>query len=190
MKTKKSHTKATVWHVLVFALVLWISFSYRNDLTYADMEPLLSILQNTSAMVFTIMGIWIAYLYPNAIIRILQPSKVEAVFSEEDEERVIQIVGVVALSAAVIGLLIIGTAAVPLLAKSSLYHGYPAFVKGTGLFLIFTLCYAQLFSVYIVFASNLNFIIHIGNLRTKQKLNQRLNRGLTPSHSKSSNSER
>ena len=178
MKSKKGHTKTVVWHVIVFALVLWVSVSYRNDLTYADMEPLLSLLQNTSAMVFTIMGIWIAYLYPNAIVRILQPSKVEAVFSEEDEGRVIQIVGVVALSAAVIGLLIIGTAIVPLLVKSSIYHAYPSIVRGGGIFLIFTLCYAQLFSVYIVFASNLDFIIHIGNLRNKQKLNKRLNRGL------------
>ncbi|WP_422463273.1 hypothetical protein [Endozoicomonas sp. ALB115] len=181
MKSKKSHTKTAVWHVLVFALVVVLSFSYRNDLTYADMEPLLSILQNTSAMVFTIMGIWIAYLYPNAIIRIMQPSKVEAIFSDEDEERLKLIVGAVAVSAAVAGLLVVGAAAVPLLTKSWLYKAHPEFIRGAGLFCVLSLTYAQLFVVYIVFASNVNFIIHIGNLRAKQRLNERFPHATTPS---------
>lgn len=50
-------------------------------------------------MIFTIMGIWIAYVYPNAVLRIVQPSKVVAVFAEEDIKRVRMLVGVVILSA-------------------------------------------------------------------------------------------
>lgn len=167
--------KFVIWHSFVLVIIVLLSVLYRSDLTTADVAPLISILQNTSAMVFTIMGIWIAYLYPNAILSILQPSKVESLFSEEDEKRVTLIVGVVALSAIVMCCLIIGTTATPFIIKGSLYTIFPEAIGFISLFFLLVLSYAQLFAVYIVFASNLGFIMKLRSLRNKQRLDKKLN---------------
>src|SRR5688572_31238843 len=83
------------WHAVVVVAVTYLSYSFRLDIAFKDVEPLISILQNTSAMIFTIMGIWIAYVYPNAVLRIVQPSKVAAIFSDDDLKRVRLLVGIV-----------------------------------------------------------------------------------------------
>jgi hypothetical protein len=168
-------TKSVVWHLFVLVIIIFLSILYRSDLTTTDVAPLISILQNTSAMVFTIMGIWIAYLYPNAILSILQPSKIESLFSEEDEQRVTLIVGVVALSAIVMCCLIIGTTATPFIIKGSLYTIYPEAISLISIFFLLVLSYAQLFAVYIVFAANLGFIMKLRSLRNKKILNDKLN---------------
>ncbi len=110
---KKSRLANIIWNAIVIIAITYISYSFKKDITYEDIEPLVSILQNTSAMVFTVMGIWIAYVYPNAVLKIVQPSKVAAVFSSEDLDRVRLLVGVVILSAFIIAVLVLGVTIKP-----------------------------------------------------------------------------
>lgn len=161
-------------HTIPLVLIIWISFTYRNDIASQDLDPIVGILQNISVMIFTIMGIWIAYLYPNAILQITQPSKVDAIFSDEDSERVKIIVGVVILSAIVLSLLLIGMVLKPFVIKSFLFSKYPSFIVGVGIFSLLTLSYLQLMAVYVVIASNVNFIIDLKNKKNKSDLNERL----------------
>lgn len=162
------------FHIFPLALIFWMSCAYRTDITSQDLEPLVSILQNISVMIFTIMGIWIAYLYPNAILRITQPSKVDTIFSDEDSERVKVIVGVVVLSAVVLSLLLIGVVLKPFIIKSALFTYTPDLIVAIGMFALLTLSYLQLIAVYIVIASNVNFIIDLRNKKIKNDLNKRL----------------
>ncbi|EKI6253415.1 hypothetical protein PF376_004368, partial [Salmonella enterica] len=99
-------SKVIVWHILVVLVVTYLSYSFRLDIDFKDVEPIISILQNTSAMIFTIMGIWIAYVYPNAVLKIVQPSKVTVIFSDDDLKRVKLLVGVVISSALILLLLL------------------------------------------------------------------------------------
>ncbi|HEI6819485.1 hypothetical protein ACVSUJ_22880 [Yersinia enterocolitica] len=161
-------------HVIPLVFIAWVSYLYRAELSIQDVEPIISILQNTAAMIFTIMGIWIAYLYPNAILRITQPSKIEAIYSEDDDSRIQIIVGVVVLSAIVLSLLMIGVIAKPFIAKSVLYKYSPEYFNFLGLFSLLILSYTQLIGVYIVIASNVNFIIDLKNKKAKALLNKRL----------------
>lgn len=161
-------------HIIPLAAIAWASFAYRTDITSQDFEPLISILQNVSVMIFTIMGIWIAYLYPNAILRITQPSKVDAIFSDEDSERVKIIVGVVVLSAIVLSLLLIGIVLKPFIIKSWAFLHYPNVFVAIGIFSLLMLSYLQVLAIYIVIASNVNFIIELNNKRNKHNLNSRL----------------
>ncbi|EOB6240657.1 hypothetical protein ACHELW_000770 [Vibrio vulnificus] len=171
---KKSSKRVIAWHVLVITIVSYLSYSFRLDVTFKDVEPLISILQNTSAMIFTIMGIWIAYVYPNAVLRIVQPSKVSAIFSSEDLERVKLLVGVVILSASILAMLLVGITAKAFIAKTSLFLANKAFFTGFGLWWLLALTYAQLFCIYAVIASSVNFIIDLKNLKTKQRLSEKL----------------
>jgi hypothetical protein len=161
--------KTIFWHALVvIAVITYISYNFRLDVEFKDVESLISILQNTSAMIFTIMGIWIAYVYPNAVLRIIQPSKVAAVFSDEDLERVRLLVGVVILSAFILALLVFGIATKTFITKTNTFAQNKPPLTGIGLWCLLSMTYAQLFCIYAVIASSINFIIDLKNLKTKK----------------------
>lgn len=167
-------TMTIVWHMVVTAIITYLSYSFRLDVVFKDFESLISILQNTSAMIFTIMGIWIAYVYPNAVLRIVQPTKVTAVFSDEDLERVRLLVGVVILSAIILVLLVFGVATTAFITKTNAFmHNKPLFT-GIGIWCLLALTYAQLLCIYAVIASSVNFIIDLKNLKAKKRLSEKL----------------
>ncbi|RRA89784.1 hypothetical protein [Aeromonas veronii] len=166
--------KMIAWHILVIAVVTYISHHFRSDIAFKDVEALIAILQNTSAMIFTIMGIWIAYIYPNAVLRIVQPSKVTALYSETDTERVRLLVGIVILSAAILSLLVIGVAAKPFIVKTAAFTSNKEAFTSIGIWGLLALTYAQLFCIYIVIASSVNFIKDLSNLKAKKNLSRKL----------------
>jgi hypothetical protein len=75
-------------------------FSYRFKLafSYGDIKDYANGLLALSGMIFTIMGIWIAFIYPNALLRLQAPRKIKtADFTEtlDDTKRLQSIVGCV-----------------------------------------------------------------------------------------------
>lgn len=44
-------------------------------------------------MIFTIVGIWIAYIYPNAITAIVKPDSIDVITGEQDARRIEMLVG-------------------------------------------------------------------------------------------------
>lgn len=171
----KNHSNANniIWHGFILIISITLSYFYREDITFSDIEPIVSILQNTSSMIFTIMGIWIAYIYPNAILRITQPSKIEAVFPLEDEKRVKLLVGIVVLSALILSTLVVGSIAKPFITKSTMFLEHPEIIKSISLFILLWLSYAQLFCLYIVIASSVNFIIDLKNKHHTSEINKK-----------------
>lgn len=126
-------SKVIVWHILVVLVVTYLSYSFRLDIDFKDVEPIISILQNTSAMIFTIMGIWIAYVYPNAVLKIVQPSKVTVIFSDDDLKRVKLLVGVVISSALILLLLLVGVVVKTFVIKTYLFMQYQSAFTVIGL---------------------------------------------------------
>ncbi|HIF9548969.1 TPA: hypothetical protein ACX6S2_001219 [Photobacterium damselae] len=171
---KSPSQKFIVWHLLVALLVTSVSYCFRNDIKFSEIQSLVSILQNTSAMIFTIMGLWIAYVYPNVILRIVHPSKVVAVFSDEDELTVKLLVGVVVLSAATMGLLVLGTSLQVFIVKTSMFATYPNVFSFIGLWFLLALTYVQLFCIYMVIATSVNFVMKLKNVRHSKALSKKL----------------
>jgi hypothetical protein len=165
-----------LWNIFVILVLAFLAYWGMDKLGLKDLEPLLGILQNTSSMVFAIAGIWIAYLYPEAIASIIKDGK-STVYngSNGDVSRVRLIVGVIALSGLVMGCLIIFSMAVPLFQKSSFYLDEPNFFRGIGLMFIFSLAYIQLFAVYVILASNINFLIRLTSMQVEERLDKKLN---------------
>ncbi|PWK10433.1 hypothetical protein [Pantoea ananatis] len=166
--------KIYLWHSFVLLIITFLSYSFRLDIGFKDVEPILSILQNTSAMIFTIMGIWIAYVYPNAVLKIVQPSSVAAIFPDEDLKRVRLLVGVVVFSALILVLLLLGVSVRMFLIKTNIFILNKTFFVGIGLWCLLLIIYAQFFCVYIVVASSVNFIIDLKNLNAKKRLSEKL----------------
>ncbi|HHY1211368.1 TPA: hypothetical protein ACVZ49_004545, partial [Salmonella enterica subsp. enterica serovar Agona] len=132
-------SKVIVWHILVVLVVTYLSYSFRLDIDFKDVEPIISILQNTSAMIFTIMGIWIAYVYPNAVLKIVQPSKVTVIFSDDDLKRVKLLVGVVISSALILLLLLVGVVVKTFVIKTYLFMQYQSAFTVIGLWFLLSL---------------------------------------------------
>ena len=127
-----------------------------------------------SAMIFTIMGIWIAYVYPNAVLRVVQPSKIVVVLAEEDIKRVRMLVGVVILSASILALLVIGVASKSFIVKTNSFVENTTFYTCFGLWGLLILTYTQLFCIYAVITLSVNFIFDLKNLEAKKKLSEKL----------------
>jgi hypothetical protein len=164
--------KKIAFFTLILAISLVLSYYGSDSITYKVISPLISILQNTSAMIFAISGIWIAYLYPQAIARIVN-NHVTAVNNIESTEvaRAKLIVGIVILSGLVMVGLIIITFIGALVASTALYQSYSSTFNGIGLFVLITMSCLQLFSLYIVLASCINFIRDLQDKTNKKIIN-------------------
>lgn len=88
--------------LFVSVVTTWLCHRYGVSYTYSDFKDYGSNLLAISGMVFTIMGIWIAFVYPNAILRLQAPNKIKnADFTQtlEDTRRLESIVGCIMKSA-------------------------------------------------------------------------------------------
>jgi len=142
--------------ILYFIFERWLT-SFR----YEDYKDYLNLISTVSGMVFTIMGIWIAFLYPNAMNRIISSQKlVAADFSESrsDTKRLESIVGAVMTSALVmLGVLFI-TLAKLLLQMTPIYITYRLQFKSVALSALVFITLLQLEAVIHVVLSNVMFI--------------------------------
>ncbi|MDP2716293.1 hypothetical protein [Rheinheimera sp.] len=166
--------KAIFWHIGIITVISYLSYTYGAKITSNDLQPLIAILQNTSAMIFTIMGIWVAYVYPNAVLRIVQPSKVIAVYSKDDLSQVKMLIGIIIFSALILFLLLIGTTIATFVSKTNIYNNNSELFLITTTFSILSLTYGQLFCIYLVIATSVNFVIELENIKTKKELSQKL----------------
>lgn len=166
--------KTITWHTVVVLVITYLSYSFRFDIVFKDIEFLISILQTTSAMIFTIMGIWIAYVYPNAVLRIVQPTKVVAIYSDEDLKRVMLLVGIVVSSALILVLLLLGVSVRVFIIKMDIFSRHESLFTGVGIWCLLAIIYAQLFCIYAVIASSVNFLIDLSNLNNKKRLSEKL----------------
>ncbi|MDO9013894.1 MAG: hypothetical protein Q7U84_03835 [Polynucleobacter sp.] len=140
--------------------------------SYEDYNNYLTLLTGVSGMVFTIMGIWIAFLYPNAMSRIVSPDKLVAKdFSESksDARRLESIVGAVMIAALVLVSALLITLAKILLLMTPFYLEYRLQLKAAGLSTLIFLTLVQLESVFFVVLSNVMFI---NDLHFKRQVRQ------------------
>lgn len=150
-----------------FGLVKW-SLNFK----YEDYKDYLTLISGVSAMVFTIMGIWIAFLYPNAMSRIVNPDKLVAKdFSESrsDAKRLESIVGAVMTSALVMIVALLITLAKMILLMTTIYLEYRLQFKAAALSVLIFITFAQLESVFYVVLSNIMFI---NDLHFKRQIRQ------------------
>jgi hypothetical protein len=150
--------------IYLYSLLVIVSYfaidKYSIDFTFEDYKEYSSVLMNVSSMVFTIMGIWIAFLYPNALSRIVD-SKVETVdFSEslQDTKRLQALVGSILKSAFVIIFLMLIYLSKVILFKTPLYTQNIILIKQLVLSFTIVLSYMQFEAVLYVMYSNFMFL--------------------------------
>ncbi|MEK7884464.1 hypothetical protein [Methyloversatilis sp. NSM2] len=121
-----------------------------------------------SGMVFTIMGIWVAFLYPNAISRITGSDKlVVKDFSESrsDAKRLESIVAAILTSAFVMIAALMVILAKIIFFSTPIYLEYRVEFKALALTAVILMTFSQLESVLKVVVSNVMFINDLHVLR-------------------------
>lgn len=161
-------------HFLMFAVITILGFVCSSKFTMSNASQLISVMQNGTAMIFTVLGIWLAYIYPNVILKITQPDKFDVLFTEEDSQSVTMIVSVIICSAFIMVALIIGSAAWPIVSAFDFLIQNRDIIKGVGLSSLLILVYVLLCCIYLVIITNLNFLIHLKNQQNKRELEKKL----------------
>lgn len=106
--------KKNIW--LARILVYTVAFTFPAFFVYLELisvnpeaiKDFCAFLASISAMVFTIMGIWIAFLYPNALLKFTNPDKLENIdfsYGGVEAKRLSYIVSSVLMSAFVMTVL-------------------------------------------------------------------------------------
>ncbi|WP_209328256.1 hypothetical protein [Pseudoalteromonas sp. PA2MD11] len=159
-------------YILVSALGGYYSIGV---LTYKDFNPAISVLQNISAAVFTLSGIWIAYLYPQAISSITSSSKVGLIKGSEDAKRVENLVYVVSTSALVLFFILLINVFEPIFNKVisvECKQNFDCIIVSC----IFYLTIIQSFSILKIIASNLDFVYRLSYKVTEKKVDDELSK--------------
>lgn len=165
-----------IYRVIIYLIIslatYFSSIRWLSAFRYEDFKDYLTLISGVSGMVFTIMGIWIAFLYPNAMARITSPEKIIAKdFSESrsDSRRLEGIVGAVICSALVMIAALFMTLAKIIIMALPIYACYRVEIKSLALAGLVFITLIQLESVLHVVLSN---ILFINDLHFKRKSRQ------------------
>lgn len=159
-------------YLLISVATYFASVVWSHEYKYEDYKDYLTLISGVSGMVFTIMGIWIAFLYPNAMSRVVSPGKLIAKdFSESksDAKRLESIVGAVVASALVMMMALLVTLAKIIFLMTPVYVEYKLEFKSAALSVLVFITLAQLESVVYVVLSNVMFI---NDLHFKRQVRQ------------------
>lgn len=159
-------------YALLFAILAFLYKHFNVDFAITDFKNFTDALLAVSGMVFTLMGIWIAFLYPNALSRIIDPKKIETVdFSKSLSEtrRLESIVGSVLKSgiAVVIVLFIFLTKVI--LSRLPFYAAHILIFKSIALSTVTVLSFLQLEAVLSVVLANIMFINDLHRRREERQ---------------------
>lgn len=159
-------------YLLVLCGVYGAVWYFKVDYRYEDLKDYIALLSNVSSMVFTIMGIWIAFLYPNALNRIIDPKKIEiADFSEtlEETRRLERIVAAVLQSAIVLTTALLVMAAKTALLKTGFYASHAFCLKTLAISVVAAITAMQIDAVLSVVFANVMFINDIHRKRREKR---------------------
>jgi hypothetical protein len=143
--------------VAIYFTLHFLSITY----TFNDFKEYSTILLSSAGMVFTLMGIWIAFLYPNALSRIVNPEIIAtADFSEslQETKRLEALVASVLRSALVVMFLTLIFLLKVIFWKTNIYAENIDLIKTGALSISIMLFILQTEAVYQVVYSNIMFI--------------------------------
>lgn len=144
--------------------------NYVTKISYAEYKDILGALLNISSIVFAIIGVWIAIIYPGAIGKAFQPNltskDVENLNS--DSTYLSELVETVLVSAFVLMMVLLIQFFVPIL-KVSIPNSYLSIVKIIGFFVISFLTFLQLYAVNRVIIQNYHFLFQLRSSNVKAK---------------------
>lgn len=165
-----------IFFIQACLLTISISMSWLSSgkVNQSDMQYILSTLQNISAAVFTIAGIWIAYIYPEAISSFTNQDKIALLKGTESTEQVKSLVFTVITSASVL------TCTLLFSLVSFLYKNSDIAMANKGFFVFISTTFVvylslnQTKAILNVILNTLRFVSKLFYLKTEREVNDDL----------------
>ena len=142
-------------------------------IAYEDLKDYLEVLLIASTMVFTLMGLWVAFIYPNALMKVTDPTKIAVGdFSEakRDTKRLELLVLSILRSALVVSAILGFYLAKLLISHLDIYIALLDFFKSVSIGMAVTLSVIQLESIFAVVVSNITFLNDLHDTRERKEL--------------------
>lgn len=155
---------------ILFSLLIAVYFGPYIEMS--KFEPVLSTLQNVSAAVFTLAGIWIAYSYPEAIASFTDPQKINIIKGTDNYKRIKSLVLTIFASSFV--LILISILLINITRPIIEVFNLPAeniipFKCGYLGFVIYIVL-VQLYAISKIMISNFSFVYNIGKKKTEREI--------------------
>ncbi|OYU06024.1 MAG: hypothetical protein CFE47_19395 [Pseudomonas sp. PGPPP1] len=165
------------FYVLISLLVFLVCYNLSLKVNIGYLKDYLDTLLNVSGMVFTIMGIWIAFLYPNALMKLVNPTKIEHVDFKDtlkDTRRLEAIVASVLKSALVVSIIMLLNLCKLVLSETDFYHTNSAIINISAFTCVLTLTLLQIEAIANVIYSNIAFINELHSRRQDREADRDL----------------
>ena len=152
--------KQQLLNIVAFVALGGVScYSYKS-FSYNDAKDILGVLINISASIFTIVGLWVGFLYPNAMSSIVKDD-VSYIKNEKDSPRIERLVYTIITSAFVMAGILIFFLAKAVLSSLPFYKSSIDIIKCAGVFSVYLMSWFQLKCVMSLVLSNLHFVNHL-----------------------------
>lgn len=153
--------------------ILIVSLLYKigTNFSVPGIQKVSDITLTISGMIFTIMGVWIAFIYPNAILR-LKSKKLEPTDfteNEEEKERLGRIVGAIIQSSLVATAILIANLLSAAIDSPQQQAATPAVAA-----VIISAAIIQIEGLFQVIRSNMDFLSDLHSKSSRKKTEQQL----------------
>lgn len=160
--------------VIMAVVIFGGGFGVAENVKYSYIIDLMGVLQNTSAMIFAIAGIWLAYLYPNAIAGLMKSEKVDFLASKNEAKRIEGMILIIIMSALVLILIIAFYAFNAIFRGTELYIVNKYIIKGLGCSYVAGILFLQLYCVIMLISRNIAFINRLYLVINEKELEEKL----------------
>ncbi|MGL4191787.1 MAG: hypothetical protein ACRCRU_04270 [Vibrio sp.] len=153
-----------------------IAFLGRGFITLSDLNNLINTLQNVSAAVFTLAGIWVAYSYPEAISRFTNPEKFSLIKGIEQTNRIRSLVLTIFTSAFVLVGIVLFNLISPYAQHISENLSFYLIIKTSGIATINYLSLIQLQAIIRIMGNNMEFIYSLMKVKAENEAHDDLSK--------------
>lgn len=156
-------------NIIMFAVCVSLSLLIYKKVIFNDIKDILFTLLYISAAIFTIVGLWVGFLYPNAINSIVRDD-ISYIKNQKDAPRIEKLVYVIITSALVmLGTLFIFLSKL-IIPYLEWHQGNEFFPKIFCLTLLLFMSWMQAKCVFSIILSNLHFVNSLHGKLNKSKL--------------------
>lgn len=158
---------------------IYIAFSFVvgtisvDSIGFNTLSPVINTLQNMSAAVFTLAGIWIAYSYPEAISAYTSPDTVTLIPTDKTR-RIENLVLIVLTSAFVIISLLVFNLLSVFLSSAITNPDLRIYLKSSGLSFVVYMSLIQAKAVIVIMTTNIAFINELHGKKVELEANNDL----------------
>ncbi|WP_226302497.1 hypothetical protein [Pectobacterium brasiliense] len=151
------------WDLLILTIIIIIVFFISNTLRFNDIKDVVGTLQNISAAIFTIVGLWVGFLYPTAIQGIVNDD-IDYIKNTKDVPRIEKLIYVIVISALVMLGTLIFYIFKSAFSNTIFYADYKGVIKVLAFSFVYFSCWLQARCIVSVIISNIRFA---NNLHSK-----------------------